>query len=116
MAQHRHLGRLRGPEELAFEAVESMSRGKEAESAAVADDDAGLHCDAHWSGSNFNNVTVEHESLPPPALVETLGKVLGLLENWRGASFADVNQQTGFGEPGKGAPHGNENTGFAAHT
>jgi hypothetical protein len=44
------------------------------------------------------------------------GKVLGLLENWRGASFADVNQQTGFGEPGKGAPHGNENTGFAAHT
>jgi transposase len=44
------------------------------------------------------------------------GEVLGLLENWRGASFADVNQQTGFGEPGKGAPHGNENTGFAAHT
>jgi hypothetical protein len=44
------------------------------------------------------------------------GEVLGLLENWRGASFADVNQQTGFDEPGKGAPHGNENTGFAAHT
>ena len=77
MAQHRHLGRLRGPEELAFEAVESMSRGKEAESAAVADDDAGLHCDAHWSGSNFNNVTVEHESLPPPALVETLDRWMG---------------------------------------
>jgi hypothetical protein len=45
-----------------------------------------------------------------------MGEVLGLLENWRGASFAEVNQQTGFGEPGKGAPHGNENTGFAAHT
>jgi hypothetical protein len=44
------------------------------------------------------------------------GEVLGLLENWRGACFADVNQQTGFDEPGKGAPHGNENTGFAAHT
>jgi len=44
------------------------------------------------------------------------GEVLGLLENWRGASFADVNQLVGFGEPGKGAPHGNENTGFAAHT
>jgi|SRR5579863_9859596 len=44
------------------------------------------------------------------------GEVLGLLENWRGASFAEVNQQTGFGEPGKGAPHGNENTGFAAYT
>ena len=43
------------------------------------------------------------------------GEVLKLLENWRGASFADENQQTGFGEPGKGAPHGNENTCFAAH-
>ena len=43
------------------------------------------------------------------------GEVLGLLENWRGASFADVNQQTGFGEPGKGAPHGHEDTRFAAH-
>jgi hypothetical protein len=38
-----------------------------------------------------------------------------LLGIWRGASFADVNQQTGFGEPGKGAPHGDENTCFAAH-
>ena len=45
----------------------------------------------------------------------TGGEVLKLLENWRGASFADENQQTGFGEPGKGAPHGNENTCFAAH-
>ena len=45
----------------------------------------------------------------------TVGEVLKLLENWRGASFADENQQTGFGEPGKGAPHGNENTCFAAH-
>ncbi|MGA9023729.1 MAG: hypothetical protein WB408_18455 [Terracidiphilus sp.] len=44
------------------------------------------------------------------------GEVLSLLENWRDAAFADVNQQTGFDEPGKGAPHGNENTGFAAHT
>ena len=44
------------------------------------------------------------------------GEVLGLLENWRGASFADhLIQQTGFGEPGKGAPHGNENTCFATH-
>ena len=44
-----------------------------------------------------------------------IGEVLKLLENWRGASFADENLQTGFGEPGKGAPHGNENTCFAAH-
>jgi len=29
-----------------------------------------------------------------------------LLGIWRGASFADVNQQTGFDEPGKGTPHG----------
>ena len=36
------------------------------------------------------------------AVTSSRGKVLGLLENWRGASFADVNQQTGFGEPGKG--------------
>jgi hypothetical protein len=45
------------------------------------------------------------------------GDVLELLENWRGASFADLIliQQTGFGEPGKGAPHGDENTCFAAH-
>jgi hypothetical protein len=43
------------------------------------------------------------------------GEVLNLLGIWRGASFADVNQQTGFGEPGKGAPHGNQNTCFAAH-
>jgi len=38
-----------------------------------------------------------------------------LLGIWRGASFADLIQQTGFGEPGKGAPHGHEDTGFAAH-
>ena len=43
------------------------------------------------------------------------GEVLNLLGIWRGASFADVNQQTGFGEPGKGAPHGDETTCFAAH-
>ena len=47
--------------------------------------------------------------------IKSAGEVLKLLENWRGASFADENQQTGFGEPGKGAPHGNENTCFAAH-
>ena len=50
------------------------------------------------------------------ALEDTIGEVLGLLENWRGASFAEVNQETAFGEPGKGVPHGNENTGFAAQT
>jgi hypothetical protein len=44
-----------------------------------------------------------------------LGEVLNLLEIWRGASFADVNQQTGFGEPGKGAPHGEKATCFASH-
>jgi hypothetical protein len=43
------------------------------------------------------------------------GEVLNLLEIWRGASFADVNQQTGFGEPGKGAPHGDKATCFASH-
>jgi hypothetical protein len=43
------------------------------------------------------------------------GEVLNLLENWRGASFANVIQQTGFGEPGKGAPHGHEDTCFASH-
>jgi hypothetical protein len=43
------------------------------------------------------------------------GEVLILLENWRGASFADLIQQTGFGEPGRGAPHGHENSCFAAH-
>jgi len=49
--------------------------------------------------------------------VSETGEVLELLENWRGASFADLilNQQTGFGEPGKGAPHGDETTRFAAH-
>jgi hypothetical protein len=58
-------------------------------------------------GDNSRNVT------PTP----TAGDVLELLENWRGASFADLSliQQTGFGEPGKGAPHGDENTRFAAH-
>ena len=43
------------------------------------------------------------------------GEVLNLLGIWRGASFADVNQQTGFGEPGKGAPHGDQTTCFAAY-
>jgi hypothetical protein len=32
-----------------------------------------------------------------------IGEVLNLLGIWRGASFADLSQQTGFGEPGKGA-------------
>ncbi|MGC2396295.1 MAG: hypothetical protein WA579_09880, partial [Rhodomicrobium sp.] len=49
------------------------------------------------------------------AVGHNLGEVLKLLENWRGASFADENQQTGFGEPGKGAPHDYEDTCFAAH-
>jgi hypothetical protein len=44
------------------------------------------------------------------------GEGLKLLENWRGASFADLIHQTGFSEPGKGAPHGDEDTRFAAHT
>ena len=45
------------------------------------------------------------------------GEVLGLLGIWRGASFADhLIQQTGFGEPGKGAPHGHETTRFATDT
>ena len=44
------------------------------------------------------------------------GEGLKLLENWRGASFADLIHQTGFGEPGKGAPHGDEDSCFAAHT
>ena len=44
-----------------------------------------------------------------------LGDVLDLLGIWRGASFADAIQRTGFGEPGKGAPHGDEDTCFTAH-
>ncbi len=44
------------------------------------------------------------------------GEGLELLENWWGASFANLIHQTGFGEPGKGAPHGDEDTRFAAHT
>jgi hypothetical protein len=44
------------------------------------------------------------------------GEGLKLLENWRGASFADLIHKTGFSEPGKGAPHGDEDTRFAAHT
>jgi hypothetical protein len=46
-----------------------------------------------------------------------VGEVLNLLGIWRGASFAGVRviHQTGFGEPGKGAPHGDETTCFAAH-
>jgi hypothetical protein len=44
------------------------------------------------------------------------GEVLNLLGIWRGASFADVIQATGFGEPGKGAPHGNQTTCFAAYS
>src|ERR1700751_2412126 len=42
------------------------------------------------------------------------GEVLRLLEIWRGASFA-CESATGFGEPSKGAPHGDEITCFAAH-
>jgi hypothetical protein len=48
-------------------------------------------------------------------LLTSAGEVLKLLENWRGASFADLIQHPGFGEPGKGAPHGDENTCFATH-
>jgi hypothetical protein len=47
--------------------------------------------------------------------INVQGEVLNLLENSWGASFANVIQQTGFGEPGKGAPHGHEDTCFAAH-
>jgi HAD superfamily phosphatase (TIGR01681 family) len=43
------------------------------------------------------------------------GEGLNLLGIWMGASFANENQQTGFGEPGKGAPHGDQTTCFAAH-
>jgi hypothetical protein len=67
-------------------------------------------------GHSFSRYVSHRPGTSINAGVAGVGKVLGLLENWRGASFADVNQQTGFGEPGKGAPHGNENTGFAAHT
>jgi hypothetical protein len=45
-----------------------------------------------------------------------MGEVLELLEICWGASFAvEVIQRTGFGEPGKGAPHGDETTCFATH-
>jgi hypothetical protein len=42
------------------------------------------------------------------------GEGLDLLGIWRGAPFAVIHQ-TGFGEPGKGAPHGDETTCFATH-
>ena len=46
-----------------------------------------------------------------------VGEVLQLLEIGWGASFAvEVIQRTGFGEPGKGAPHDDETTCFATHT
>jgi hypothetical protein len=60
--------------------------------------------------------------------VEALGSALGVLTMlapaaffrtvapvWLGASFADLFQQTAFGKPGKGAPHGDEDIRFAAH-
>ena len=43
----------------------------------------------------------------------TVGEVLSLLGNW-GVHPLHANQQTGLGKPGKGAPHGNEITCFAA--
>jgi hypothetical protein len=45
----------------------------------------------------------------------TPGEVLNLLGIWRGASFARMIHQTGFDEPGKGAPHEDETTCFATH-
>ena len=42
------------------------------------------------------------------------GEVLNLLGIWRGASFANVIQQTGFGEPGR-STHGDQTTCLAAH-
>ena len=47
--------------------------------------------------------------------VHAKGEVLKLLGIWQGASFADENQQAGFGEPGKGAPRGDQTTCFAAY-
>jgi len=61
---------------------------------------------------NYRNSSLPYRNQQLPL---RFGEVLELLENWRGASFADLIQQTGFGEPGKGAPHGDENTCFAAH-
>ncbi|MBX6330122.1 MAG: transposase [Pseudolabrys sp.] len=51
------------------------------------------------------------------ALAESMaeGEALMLLGIWRGASFADENQEKGFGERGRGAPRGDENSCFAAH-
>jgi hypothetical protein len=37
------------------------------------------------------------------------------LRSMKGASVADVYQRTGFGEPGKGTPQGDESTCFASH-
>jgi hypothetical protein len=62
-----------------------------------------------------HGVVVAGHDLDPHTGRGEAGEVLTLLEIWRGASFADVNQQTGFGEPGKGARHGDEATCFASH-
>jgi hypothetical protein len=58
---------------MAIERIESAGRGKESEPAAVAHDDAGLHRDARRSGSDFDDMVVEHEKLscrrPAPAFL-----------------------------------------------
>src|SRR3974390_1998992 len=62
---------------------------------------AWISSSAH-SRSNNCSSSRHRMRLNIPMTSPSLGEVLNLLGIWRGASFADVNQQTGFGEPGRG--------------
>lgn len=52
----------------------------------------------------MTSITTKPDSTQPASeMAVDLDEVLNL-KIWRGASFVDANQQTSFGEPGKGAP------------
>ena len=54
----------------------------------------------------FGGLKIEQVKRLKELELENSGEGIDLLGIWRGASFA-VIRQTGFGEPSKGAPHGN---------
>jgi len=81
--------------------------------AAVAKFDAVFAMERSINGlSPGERLAVRRKDIAP--IVDD-GEVLYLLGIWRGASFAWMIQQTGFSEPGKGAPHEDETTCFAAY-
>ena len=66
--------------------------------------DTGLQS-PHFERAGFGAVPRSRfRRLPLSTWVIGNGEVLNLLGNWRGASFADVIQRTGFGEPAKEHP------------